>query len=171
MLFYRKNPKAFTLIELLVVISIIGMLSSVVLSTLNTTRTKARIARRTLELRQIRDAIRAAQSETGTLPTNSFAASNAWGTVATFVANWMPTMPDDPLGYANNTPPGTYRWYDYTSNATNSFLSAGWGWNIVGSNCEGRAVVIGYASDMAGFARYNECTNMGSAPVITFLVD
>jgi prepilin-type N-terminal cleavage/methylation domain-containing protein len=166
MTLFRKNPKAFTLIELLVVISIIGMLSSVVLSTLNTTRTKARIARRTMELRQIRDAIRAAQSETGTLPTVSWVDSSAWGAVGTFVANWMPTMPNDPLGYTSNVPPGTYRWYGYSANAV--FLT--W-WSVTGSNCAGRPVVIGYASDMAGFATYNECTNMTGLPVITFLVD
>ena len=38
---FVKNKKGFTLIELLVVISIIGLLSSIVLASLNTTRVKA----------------------------------------------------------------------------------------------------------------------------------
>jgi prepilin-type N-terminal cleavage/methylation domain-containing protein len=45
--------RAFTLIELLVVISIIGLLSSVVLTSLNSARTKAQDARRLSDLRQI----------------------------------------------------------------------------------------------------------------------
>jgi prepilin-type N-terminal cleavage/methylation domain-containing protein len=40
----RKMRSGFTLIELLVVIAIIGMLSSIVLSSLNSSREKARIA-------------------------------------------------------------------------------------------------------------------------------
>lgn len=50
---HRKNKKGFTLIELLVVISIIGLLSSVVLSSLTVARKKSRDARRMDDLHQI----------------------------------------------------------------------------------------------------------------------
>ena len=49
----RKSKKGFTLVELLVVIAIIGILSSVVLVSLNSARVKARDARRVSDLHQI----------------------------------------------------------------------------------------------------------------------
>jgi len=49
--------KGFTLIELLVVIAIIGLLSSVVLASLNTARMKSRDARRLSDLSQISKAL------------------------------------------------------------------------------------------------------------------
>ena len=49
----KRNQKGFTLIELLVVISIIGLLSSIVLSSLNTARAKARDARRKSDIHSI----------------------------------------------------------------------------------------------------------------------
>ncbi len=49
----NQSKSGFTLIELLVVIAIIGLLSSVVLASVSTTRLKARDARRLTEIVQI----------------------------------------------------------------------------------------------------------------------
>lgn len=43
----------FTLIELLVVISIIGLLSSIVLTSVNSARNKAKVARAAADLKQL----------------------------------------------------------------------------------------------------------------------
>jgi len=54
---HKKTKKGFTLIELLVVVSIISLLSSIVLASLNTARAKARDARRKSDLNEIRTAL------------------------------------------------------------------------------------------------------------------
>lgn len=51
------KDRGFTLVELLVVISIISLLASIVLTTVNSARAKARDARRLAEVRQIRLAL------------------------------------------------------------------------------------------------------------------
>ena len=49
----NKNNKGFTLVELLVVISIIGILSTLAITSFNSVRVKARDAKRLAELRQM----------------------------------------------------------------------------------------------------------------------
>lgn len=62
----RKN--GFTLIELLVVVAIIGLLSSIVLASLNSARAKAKTARSQADLRSLRTAIALLESDTGKWP-------------------------------------------------------------------------------------------------------
>ena len=54
---FKSNSKGFTLIELLVVIAIIGILSSVVLASLNSAKKKSRDARRVADIGQIKLAL------------------------------------------------------------------------------------------------------------------
>jgi prepilin-type N-terminal cleavage/methylation domain-containing protein len=76
----QKNlSRGFTLIELLVVIAIIGILSSVVLASLNSARQKGRDARRISDLKQIQLALELNYDQdqsyplaTSTLVTNNF---------------------------------------------------------------------------------------------------
>jgi len=77
----NKNNSGFTLIELLVVIAIIGLLSSVVLASLNTARAKGRDAKRVSDLRQVQIALEFYYDSHNSYPTcTAFSPWNA--------ANW-----------------------------------------------------------------------------------
>ena len=60
--------KGFTLIELLMVIAIIGILSSVVLASINSTRAKARDANRISDMKQIQIALELYRETNGSYP-------------------------------------------------------------------------------------------------------
>lgn len=65
-----KTQKGFTLIELLVVISIIGVLSSIVLVSLNNAKARARDAIRLSDIKQIQTALSVYYEEHGAYPTS-----------------------------------------------------------------------------------------------------
>jgi len=74
-LFHRNSAsKGFTLIELLVVVSIIAMLSTIVLASLNSARAKARDARRLADMRQVQNALELYYNDNGHYPNTS----NEW---------------------------------------------------------------------------------------------
>ena len=103
----KNRNKGFTLIELLVVIAIIGILSSVVLASLNSARTKSRDARRIADLRQIQAALEVYYDNNGQYPQPS----QGWNTwsghcpnygnndnyISGLAPNYIPTLPRDPL--------------------------------------------------------------------------
>ncbi len=60
-----KFKNGFTLIELLVVIAIIGVLSTVVLASLNTARARARDSARISNIKQVQSALAMYHSENG----------------------------------------------------------------------------------------------------------
>lgn len=68
MLAWQSRRGGFTLIELLVVIAIIGALASVVLSSLNSARTKGNTAKVQSDLRNMRSALALLESDTGKWP-------------------------------------------------------------------------------------------------------
>jgi prepilin-type N-terminal cleavage/methylation domain-containing protein len=87
---HRSSNHGFTLIELLVVIAIIGILSSVVLASLNSARAKGRDARRISDLKQLQLALELYYDANG---------SEYPDTLAPVVtAGFIGSIPTDPQG-------------------------------------------------------------------------
>ena len=98
----KSSSRGFTLIELLVVIAIIGILSSVVLASLNSARTKGRDARRLQDLKQIQIALELYYDSSGT---KEYPEEVSNKVPATALAPYIATVPVDPktgLGYDYN---------------------------------------------------------------------
>lgn len=90
----KLNNRGFTLIELLVVIAIIGILSSIVLASLNTARQKSRDARRVSDIKQLQLALELYYDANGAYPTYA----NFFGSSPTSLvgANYISVIPSDP---------------------------------------------------------------------------
>ncbi len=106
-----STKRGFTLIELLVVVAIIGMLSSVVLSSLNNARKKARDARRLADLKQLQAALELYYSDNVAYP-ESTSQANVSTALSALSPTYIADIPDDPLG-------GSYHYvYKTTSGGT-----------------------------------------------------
>ena len=88
--------RGFTLIELLVVIAIIGILSSIVLASLNSARQKGRDARRIADIKQLQLALELSYDASSKYPT----AIDATSLVTPGYISTIPTDPSSGLGYA-----------------------------------------------------------------------
>ena len=114
-----KNQQGFTLIELLVVIAIIGMLSSVVLASLNTARSSARDVSRLQDLKQLQTALELYQNIHGGYPSHASntQVDSSLGVLVT--SNTIPSLPTDP---GNRTGANGYR-YCATANRSYTMLA------------------------------------------------
>lgn len=120
----KKTVRGFTLIELLVVIAIIGILSSVVLASLNTARLKSRDTRRISDIKQLQLALALYFDSAGGYP----------ATLSLLAPTYIPVVPTNPVGntaysYAclgsSATPPGnSYHLGATLEETTNSALQS-----------------------------------------------
>jgi len=95
-----RKERGFTLIELLVVIAIIGVLSSVVLASLNTARERGANARRMTDMRQLQTALELyALSNNGNYPNAGWSYAcvpSTWTAIQNALSPHMSTLPLDP---------------------------------------------------------------------------
>ena len=118
-----KKKQGFTLIELLVVIAIIGILSSVVLASLNSARTKARDAKRVSDVKQIQLALEMYYDDHTNYPTV---------VSLDLLGSYLPTIPKDPLtlvdyqyfALGSGTTCSSYHIIATLENASNSVLDS-----------------------------------------------
>ena len=108
------KQRGFTLIELLVVIAIIGILSSVVLASLNSARQKGRDAKRVSDISQLKLALELYFDSNRTYPTGGGIASTTIGSA--LAPTYIQTIPEDPLS--------TGAYYYYASGTTAYVLKA-----------------------------------------------
>lgn len=116
----KKKIQGFTLIELLVVVSIIGLLITVSMFTLNISRIKSRDARRMADLVLIQKALDLYYHDNVSYPAVNAAQSDAasWDTLQAALLPYMKNLPKDPLNNSN------YLYY-YDADSGNSFQSYG----------------------------------------------
>lgn len=147
----HTNDRGFTLIELLVVIAIIGVLSSVVLASLNSAQENARDAKRMADLKQVQIALEMYFHDNGRYPTETWCDSSlgacatacpcgeeGWSTSSgfyqAFITNggYMSTLAVDPLNNSSH-----YYYYEPTSDGLQGYffratLESGETWGVCG---------------------------------------
>ncbi|TAN36974.1 type II secretion system protein [Patescibacteria group bacterium] len=151
----KQYTKGFTLIELLVVIAIISLLSSIVMTSLNSARAKGRDAKRVAELHQIQLALEMYYDKYGTYPVSNPVCNSglnehgdSWcrdttnNNGITEIQNWIPglnefipTLPHNPKPY----PSGYWPYHYHSPSANQYWLMVGLE-NLTPVTCGGGAV-------------------------------
>lgn len=119
-----RLQKGFTLIELLVVIAIIGVLASIVLTSLNSARAKSRDVRRITDLKQIEKALWLYyDSNNSTFPicADAFLENQTNCLATALVPTYMAKMPIDPV-YGGNGTSGNFD-YEYWTTTDGKIFS------------------------------------------------
>lgn len=146
------SNKGFTLIELLVVISIIGLLGSVVLTSLSNVRASARDTARYRDFVQIETALEVYKLQYGNYPTTGGTwftwcmiplgnttprdTSGSNGYIPNLAPAFISQLPLDPQGCQNRRfDRGHFGGYIYTSNGTHYKFAADWSAEI-GALCK-----------------------------------
>ena len=116
-MFLNRSHRGFTLIELLVVIAIIGMLSSIVLASMNSARKKARDAKRLSDMHQLQNALELYYSDHNAYPSSDHDGCGGWdvGNKSYQLLNgkingYIPKPPNDATASGNCS---GYRYYRY----------------------------------------------------------
>jgi len=115
------SQKGFTLIELLVVISIIALLSSIVLASLNDARAKARDAVRLSDMRQIQTALELYKntngiypiSATGDVGISAISGNSSWIRLKNELKPYIDQLPIDPKSINSSAPTASSETYNY----------------------------------------------------------
>ena len=135
--FYYK--RGFTLIELLIVITIIGILSTIILSSLSKARAKARDARRESDIHTIQTALENYYIDHGEYPPTSwrYSYNSSWNSLGSMLGI---TLPVDPLNESKTPYNGGYS-YGYFAHHGDPY-------------CDGQAYML----------VYNKETSNGTGP-------
>ena len=118
---YMKQSRGFTLIELLVVIAIIGLLSSVILGSLNSARKKGRDARRLADLKQLQVALELYYSNNLAYP----ALTTVNTTKAGFDTALAGLVSEGDIGVVPDDPSGSSATYYYKTTTGGSYYCLG----------------------------------------------
>jgi type II secretion system protein G len=146
----EKGARAFTLIEVMLVISIIGLLASVILSSLSLTKAKANTAKRMANVTEIQKALEVYYLNNKAYPSTGGSLQSlctTWGGVTAWIPNLTPTyigaLPNDP-----DTDGVSKCCYLYRSNGTDYKLMFAFGGNAAAPTC---TPVIGQYGTYASF--------------------
>ncbi|HRH33215.1 MAG TPA: prepilin-type N-terminal cleavage/methylation domain-containing protein [bacterium] len=98
---FFKKAKAFTLVEIMVVVAIIGILSTLIIISLDTTKMTARNTRRLADIKQLQIALKMYYADNGFYPT----AITAGASLARNGINYLLRIPQNPFPYNDNNCP------------------------------------------------------------------